>query len=280
MDANGCKAGEKGYLKEPPRGDWLLDGNEATDPNVHFLGTVDSTDFSLRTNNSERLRLTSDGRIEFLGDLKIDSASTDTIRMVFVDRDGFLRTYGPGNPSPIAPAPDWNTKGNDQINDQTQFIGTLNGADLIFKTATSLTAATEKMRITQNGLIGIGTVGTTLPPLSSNYKLIVNGKVGFREAYVKLAGAWPDYVFSGSYKLKPISELQNYLSLNQHLPGMPTAVEIESDGQNLGEIQRLHQEKIEELYLYVIEMNEIINFLKEENINLKKQFEEFKIQRN
>ena len=67
LDANGCKAGEKGYLKEPPLGDWLLEGNEATNPNLHFLGTKDSTDFSLRTNNSERLRITSDGRIEFLG---------------------------------------------------------------------------------------------------------------------------------------------------------------------------------------------------------------------
>jgi len=265
LDANGCKAGKEGYLKEPPKDDWLLTGNEATDPYNHFLGTIDSTDFSLRTNNLERLRVTGDGKIEFLGDIKVDSASTDTIRMVFVDQYGFLRTYGPSNPSPIAPAPDWNTKGNGQIDDAQQFIGTLNGADLVFKTATSLTPSTEKMRITQDGLIGIGTLGTTLPPVSSNYKLIVNGKVGFREAYVKLSGTWPDYVFSRNYKLKSLGELQNYISLNHHLPGMPKAAEIESNGQNLGEIQRLQQEKIEELYLYIIEMNESLINIRNEN---------------
>ena len=158
--------------------------------------------------------------------------------------------------------------------------GTKNGADLVFKTATSLTAATEKMRITQDGIIGIGTVGTTLPPGTSNYKLIVEGKVGFREVYVKLSGTWPDYVFDENYKLTPIEDLQKYLPIHQHLPGMPTAAEIETSGQNLGEIQRLQQEKIEELYLYMIEMNEKISKLKTENVNLQNQLEKFKIQRN
>lgn len=260
LDANGCKSVEKGYLKEPSRGDWLLEGNEATNPNVDFLGTIDSTDFSLRTNNSERLRVTGDGRIEFFGDLKIDSASTDTIRMVFVDRDGFLKTYGPISGPPFAPAPDWNTLGNNNINDQTQFIGTLNPADLVFKTSNSLSGPNEAMRINQAGGVGVGT--SSIP---AGYKMVVDGKVGFREAYVKLSGAWPDYVFSGNYKLKSLNELRNYLSLNQHLPGMPNAAKIESDGQNLGEIQRLQQEKIEELYLYIIEMNEILNNIRKEN---------------
>jgi len=212
LDANGCQAAKDGYMKEPSQGDWLLSGNAGTESDINFIGTSDITDFVVKTNNSERLRISGKGDIEFHGDLKLDSASTDTIRLVFVDRDGFLRTYGPGNPSPIAPDPDWNTKGNNQIDDTQQFIGATNGADLVFKTATSFTPATEKMRITQDGLIGIGTVGTTLPPVSSNYKLIVNGKVGFRKAYVKLSGTWPDYVFSGNYKLKSLSELQNYLN--------------------------------------------------------------------
>jgi len=255
-------------MKEPSRKDWLLSGNEETEPDVNFLGTIDSTDLVLKTNNFERLRISGKGDIEFHGDLKLDSASIDTIRLVFVDRDGFLRTYGPGNPSPIAPAPDLNTKGNDQIDDTQQFIGTKNGADLVFKTATSFTAATEKMRITQDDLIGIGTVGTTLPPVSSNYKLIVNGKVGFREAYVKLSGTWPDYVFSENYKLKSLSELQNYLLLNMHLPGMPKASTIQTEGQNLGEIQRLQQEKIEELFLYILQLNKKIDMIEKENKKL------------
>lgn len=142
--------------------------------------------------------------------------------------------------------------------------GTKNGADLVFKTATSLTAATEKMRITQNGLVGIGTVGTTLPPVSSNYKLIVNGKVGFREAYVKLSGTWPDYVFDENYKLTKLENIESFYRQHKHLPGMPTASEIGITGQNIGEIQRLQQEKIEELYLYIVDLKKEMESLKKE----------------
>lgn len=131
------------------------------------------------------------------------------------------------------------------------------------------------MRINQVGGVGIGT--STIP---AGYKMVVEGKVGFREAYVKLSGAWPDYVFDENYELKPLGDLQNYISINKRLPGMPKALEIEKVGQNLGEIQRLQQEKIEELYLYLLEMNEKISKLKTENVNLQNQLEKFKIQKN
>ena len=266
LDANGCKAGKEGYMKEPSRKDWLLSGNEETEPDVNFLGTIDSTDLVLKTNNFERLRISGKGDIEFHGDLKLDSASIDTIRLVFVDRDGFLRTYGPGNPSPIAPAPDWNTKGNDISNIPDPFIGTLNAADLVFKTSNGWTAPNEAMRINQAGGVGIGT--STIP---AGYKMVVDGKVGFREAYVKLSGSWPDYVFSGNYELNSIDHLEKSLSLNKKLPGFPSAEQIELDGQNIGEIQRLQQEKIEELYLYIIDLNKKIELLQKENEAIHKK---------
>ena len=56
--------------------------------------------------------------------------------------------------------------------------------------------------------------------------------------------------------------METYLKANKHLPNVPSAAEIEKDGQLLGEIQRKMLEKIEELSLYVIELKKEIDALK------------------
>lgn len=43
--------------------DWSLLGNAGTNPSQNFIGTTDATDFSLRTNNSERLRASAAGML-------------------------------------------------------------------------------------------------------------------------------------------------------------------------------------------------------------------------
>ena len=42
---------------------WSLDGNTGTDPDNHFIGTGDSKDLVIKTNNTERIRLTADGKV-------------------------------------------------------------------------------------------------------------------------------------------------------------------------------------------------------------------------
>lgn len=44
-------------------GFWSLSGNSGTNPASHFLGTTDNQPLSFRTNDYERLRITSDGRV-------------------------------------------------------------------------------------------------------------------------------------------------------------------------------------------------------------------------
>jgi len=51
----------------------------------------------------------------------------------------------------------------------------------------------------------------------------------------------------------PLSEVKTYIDKNQHLPEIPTAAEVEKDGVNLGEMNRLLVKKVEELTLYLIE---------------------------
>jgi len=68
-------------------------------------------------------------------------------------------------------------------------------------------------------------------------------------------GSFPDYVFSKDYQLKSLPELEAFIKQNGHLPNIPTALEVEANGQDLGLIQQKLLEKIEELTLYVIELS-------------------------
>lgn len=73
---------------------------------------------------------------------------------------------------------------------------------------------------------------------------------------------WPDFVFGEQYKLMKLDSLAYYLQQNRHLPGIPSDNEIIENGQDLGDIQILQQQKIEELFLYIISLKEEIDLLK------------------
>lgn len=101
------------------------------------------------------------------------------------------------------------------------------------------------------GHIGIGT-------LNPKEALSVNGNIRAQEIKVETSG-WPDYVFKPSYILPTLNEVKLYIDKNQHLPDMPSEKEVASNGINLGEMNKLLTKKIEELTLYLIEKDKIIN---------------------
>lgn len=100
-----------------------------------------------------------------------------------------------------------------------------------------------------------------------HYRLFVKGGILTQE--VRVRTSWADYVFDNQYSLKPLSEVDEYIEENGHLPNMPSAEEVEEQGIEIGEITRMQQEKIEELTLYVIalqkEIDELKEMIKEEN---------------
>jgi hypothetical protein len=97
--------------------------------------------------------------------------------------------------------------------------------------------------------IGIGTSDT------KGYRLAVNGSLIATSMKVKPSGNWPDYVFKKSYRLLSLQELETYIRVNKHLPGISPAKEIETDGLNVGEHQVAILKKVEELTLYLIDEN-------------------------
>jgi len=73
---------------------------------------------------------------------------------------------------------------------------------------------------------------------------------------------WPDYVFEENYNLRSMEELHSYITENKHLPDVPSAEEIANGSMNLAEMNVTLLKKIEELTLYVIDLQEQIKTAK------------------
>ncbi|QEH40277.1 tail fiber protein [Chitinophaga sp. XS-30] len=103
--------------------------------------------------------------------------------------------------------------------------------------------------------VGIG----TLNPQAS---LAVNGDILAKKVKVSTAAAnWPDYVFKEEYKLPSLAEVEAFVTTHHHLPGVPSAAQVATDGQDIGEINRLLLQKMEEMTLYMINQDKIIKSL-------------------
>ncbi len=108
---------------------------------------------------------------------------------------------------------------------------------------------------------------------SKGYKLAVAGRAVAEEVVVKLASRWPDYVFEKDYKLPSLYEVSETIKTEGRLPGMPLEEDVAANGLEMGQVTKLQQEKIEELYLHMIQMNEKLETLAEQNRMLKEQNE-------
>lgn len=109
------------------------------------------------------------------------------------------------------------------------------------------------------GNVGIGT-DLSSSTYDATYKLAVNGAIRAKRVVVETI--WSDFVFEKNYKLKSLEDVENFIKINGHLPEIPSAKEIETNGGDVGELLKLQMQKIEELMLYVIELKKEINKLK------------------
>ena len=107
-------------------------------------------------------------------------------------------------------------------------------------------------------------LGTTTPA----YKLDVCGTIRAKEVLVQTG--WCDYVFDKNYKLPSLYEVENYISINKHLPDVPSANEVEEKGVKVAQMDSILIKKVEELTLYVIDQNKQIQQLQQKVIQLEK----------
>lgn len=124
---------------------------------------------------------------------------------------------------------------------------------------------------------GIVTIGTSNTPNmlgvvnTASFQLFVDGGILTEEVLVRTG--WADYVFETDYKRLTLEAVEKHIATHGHLPNTPSAQEITENGLSLGETTVNQQEKIEELFLYVIEMNKDIKALQKENQTLRTQLQ-------
>jgi len=104
--------------------------------------------------------------------------------------------------------------------------------------------------------------------------LDVKGIINASEIQVTAQTA--DFVFEPDYNLRPLDEVEAFVKENKHLPEIPSAKQMEAEGVNVAEMNKLLLQKVEELTLYVIEQEKEISTLKANEkkiVNLEKAIE-------
>jgi hypothetical protein len=332
IDLNGCRAESySGYLTAPERSDWTMGGNEGTNPVSDYIGTSDETDLVFKTTGIEALRIKNNGQI------KVQNFTGTGEGYIFADENGVLNAFRPGTPPPPHNLP-WFTFGNTLATPLTQFLGTTNETDLVFKTNNiqqavitsygkigignnnpirkldiSLQSSPDGIRLNNNStsegvselrfdyngsqqwaigsrfnattglkhffiwnhnlspgssvfvIDGNGKVGIACDPpspSSNEFKLYVEGGIMTREVKVTL-NVFADDVFEPDYQLPSLAELGSFIKANRHLPGIPSACEVEeNDGFELGDMQVRLLRKTEELTLYILQQQKLIDELR------------------
>jgi len=113
------------------------------------------------------------------------------------------------------------------------------------------------------------------------------GNLWSKQIKVALNTPWPDFVFEKSYQLPSLYETERHIQEKGHLPGIPSAKEVEANGINVGEMNAKLLQKIEELTLHMInehkfnkenleKLNRNLEDLRNENKKLQKQIESIK----
>jgi hypothetical protein len=118
-------------------------------------------------------------------------------------------------------------------------------------------------------LIGENLINNNL--FNGNYKLFVESGILTERVKVaiKTTGDWADYVFKSDYQLMNLDSVENFIKKNSHLPGIPSAEMMVKEGNDLAITDARLLAKIEELTLYIINLNK-------ENQELQRKVNELK----
>jgi hypothetical protein len=266
---------------------WTVPANTSTWTSSDFYGTstgAGAGDLVFKTQGVENMRISSNGNVG-IGlnapapatnlvvydasdpSMNVTSGSASVLQFGINTIGGYYcKAATPGDASII----NRSTGTGDMI-----FVNSLNtpstgnGAIRFVTSSSGYAGETERMTILNSGQVMIGTPCTTLP---TGALLGVNGTIYAKCVKIELPNAsncFPDYVFGKDYKLLSLEEVETYVNANKHLPEVPSASEVEKNGIDVAEMDAVLLKKIEELTLYMIEMQK-------ENEGLKKEIEAIK----
>lgn len=173
------------------------------------------------------------------GDINFRSLAGNSTKIITIDDNGDLLSV------------DYSTIQDNMGNHTAIQNINLNGNKLV-----GGTSGNGGIFVAGNGNVRIGD-GTMNPTKA----LEVNGAIRSKEVIVEIAN-WSDFVFEDDFNLMSLKDTESFIKQNGHLPNVPSATEVENEGIGLGEMNAVLLQKIEELTLYVIELQKQIEELK------------------
>ena len=237
---------------------WSLTGNSFPEglPSFYFLGTYNNFPLDIRTNNTTRMYIGTSGNVgigtsipqQMLHIVGGNVLISRTSHRAPGSTNGSL-LFG-DTTSALYPAGEW---GIEYVNNENEGYG----LNFFIPWTPSHGGMNYRLFLKDNGYVGIGTN-------NPQANLAVNGSILAKSVRVNTGSAyWPDYVFEDNYNLMGLKELEQYVNTNRHLPGVPSAQEVGERGDvDLGTMNTLLLEKVEELTRYVIDLQNQIDELK------------------
>ncbi len=117
----------------------------------------------------------------------------------------------------------------------------------------------------QASLLRVGVVASDRVDIKGN--LVITGDCTEQD------GACADYVFEPDYELRSLDELEAFIVENKHLPNVPSAEEMTQNGVNMTRLAGRLLEKVEELTLYTLQQQELIEGLQADLLEMRAEEE-------
>lgn len=220
----------------------------------------------------------------------LNNVSTFTSGYIGKDYANRFMTFLPNGDVGIgttSPAGQLHLVGNGLISEEASAVGgrislrnpSKTGADVkdwtIFNMTTSYIKGLHFWRYAANGTNlgaavvfgddGTVKIGAVTTPNPAGYRLYVDQGILTEKVKIAVAGSanWADYVFAKDYKLMPLTEVEKFVKANKHLPNVPSAADMVKEGNDLGKTDAKLLEKIEELTLYIIEIEKKLALLEQ-----------------
>lgn len=187
----------------------------------------------------------------------------------------------------------WSINGNAGVDAETEFLGSINSQDVKIETN-----STQRMVFKADGKVGLNTnnpLGDFHAVQTRDFIITDKGRVGLgttnpsQKLHVignilasgSIESSTPDYVFESyyhgysslnpSYTFMPLDQVYDFIKTHKHLPKVASAQEIEEKGGIvINEWTNQNLEKIEELFIHLIEMNKELKVLDKEIEYLEK----------
>lgn len=122
-------------------------------------------------------------------------------------------------------------------------------------------------KLTVNGKTLIGDPAAVNVNTTGDYRLYVQKGIlteGIKVALTTDAINWSDYVFEPDYKLRSLQEVESFVKKNRHLPDVPSASDVYTNGLDLPQMDATLLRKVEELTLYIINLEKRIHEMEQD----------------